>query len=168
MAKRQSSAARLQMIKEALRIAARAPAGADTAEAVVAAAKNPRSVLHRAFDWNDAREAHRHRLIIAREILREAHEIVVHRRRQVQVVTLISNPRVPRNYVLTSAVAKNAELKRLSIGMELRQLGGDLERLVGLLVRYELPAAADRVEQMQALLDEIMQIAGIDQRDAAE
>lgn len=48
----------------------RAHAGFLKAEAVVNYARNPRTALHKRFEWDDTKAAHQHRLAQAREIIR--------------------------------------------------------------------------------------------------
>lgn len=59
-----------QKIGQALATIATAAAGRLTPSAVVEAARNARSPLHRHFEWNDAKAAQSYRLDQAREIIR--------------------------------------------------------------------------------------------------
>lgn len=63
-----------------------------SAEHVVEAARHPRHPLHPAFEWNNARAAHQHRLEQARGMIRSYYITVIHGNRE-EVVK--PNIRVP-------------------------------------------------------------------------
>lgn len=88
-------------VQDALdRIAKDDPDGLIQTEAVVEAAQDPESPLHKYFDWNDATAAHQHRLAQARKLVRNfTIRVIDEGPKYVDVVIREGTPEARRGYV---------------------------------------------------------------------
>lgn len=118
--------------------------GTVTPDSVVAAAKNPNSVLHDHFEWNDARAAHQHRLEIARYLIRSVHYYSVDRTdRTISQINYVHDPRTrSQGYITLRSAADNkvlqTEIQLAEVMRLLAQAGRTHEVFVGLgNIRWE-------------------------------
>lgn len=86
--------ARMRAVYQRLQELADPETGVVTPEQVVREAKNPRSVLHHYFEWNQDKAAHEHRLAQARHLIRSV--------RYVEVITQVELTHVPAYVHVTS------------------------------------------------------------------
>lgn len=106
-----------------------------TPEIVVSEAKNPRHPLHRDFEWNNARAAHKHRLEQAAFLIRhvkvtlitEDGPVNVRRWHAVKAAGVID---APDGYLPNEEVHNNADYRQALM----RQMRIDVDRLVA---KYE-------------------------------
>lgn len=118
---------------------------------VVAAAKNPKSVLHGEFNWNVKEAAMAHWLDRAKELIREVKLRVIIEDKTIIAPYYVSDPaRDDSAYVKTIAVAKEAdvaemvlldELKRCEVAINrarivasVLEMSSDLERLLAAVI----------------------------------
>lgn len=92
----------------------RRPDGRLVAEDVVKFAKNPRTALHRKFEWDDKKASHEYRLWQAREVIRVYITIIKRDRPPITAwVSLKSDRTAPGGgYRRTKSVLKNRERRR--------------------------------------------------------
>lgn len=126
----------------------KANGGAITAELVVEWARDPKSYLHRMFEWNDTKAAHQYRLELARQIVR--HVIVLGSTpetttRAYHVVTMKGK----RAYRSTDDIMSDAELRRQLVERALADYRAWEARYRHLKELADIFRAADRVQRKQ-------------------
>jgi len=94
---------------------------------VVELAKNPRSPLHRFFDWNDASAAHKHRVWRARQLINHVRVVVVDengRRRPERLffnVRLEDDEKSQRVYVAVDRIMEDSGLRSQVVHQALQE-----------------------------------------------
>src|SRR4051812_8867384 len=72
-------------------------AGVVTAERVLEAAKDPTSVLHDEFEWNDDKAAHQHRLDQARTIIKAVKVQIIVKNHRIIAPFYVRDPQLDHN-----------------------------------------------------------------------
>lgn len=108
------------------------------ASAVVEAARDPRSVLHPHFQWDDSLAAEAHRLNQARRLI--ASVTIVHHRENITVrsVSYVRDPRLPVNeqgYVAVRSLKSDKDAARDAVMAEFARANSALLRARSLAVQ---------------------------------
>lgn len=125
-----------------------------TPDAVLIDATDEDSPLHTLFPWDDKIAADRHRLDIARSIIREVHYTYTINRVTVKAVRYVRDPSIgkDRGYVTTEAASNDPDTIRQVMAAELARIIGMIERTERLAVALGEPDALALVaQQMRAL-----------------
>ena len=153
--------------KKIEKVLARMEAAGDlTPDAVVKSAKDPRSPLHGAFEWNDKVAGHKYRLQQARALIRDVHTTVVVHGRRVVVPTYAHDPaRTEQGYKAVAKIKSSRELARDALDAEVQRILGLLERARGMAHALDLD---DRLEALlQGAIELRAELHAVDAIDAA-
>lgn len=113
---------------------------------VVEAARNPRSPLHKEFEWDDKKAAAYHRLDRAQELIREVKLRVVVDDVRFAAPYFVSDPSSRESaYVPTTAAAKDEELSESILMDELRRIESAIIRARSIAAAFELTSHFDRM-----------------------
>lgn len=99
--------------------------------AVVDAARDPSSVLHSHFLWDDAEAAHEHRIYQARNLIRGISIVVERSSKQIATVCYVRDPAAEardQGYVSISRLEKEPDNAKAMLDMELARVDACLER----------------------------------------
>ncbi len=138
----------------ALAIAACADKNGDIRVAkVIETARNPKHILHSAFEWNTTKLVQKALEDRAAELIRECRTILNYREHVLVYPTYVNNPRgAERRYTPTLHIAKHTELKTLALKAELERIKSAIHRARSLAIVFDLDS------NFQVLLDEIVRI----------
>ena len=124
-------------------------------EAVVEAAKDPKSLLHGMFTWDDAEAAHAHRVEQARTLIRTVRVVMTVDRQQITVPGYVRDPLLgPREagYVATATLRRDPEAARAAVLTEVQRATAALKRARELAAVLEVgPAISQVIEQLGIL-----------------
>jgi hypothetical protein len=113
---------------------------------VVEAARDPDSVLHTEFEWNEkilVQQALEER---AAELIRQCRSIVKLGERELIFPTYLAHPRSPDpGYIQTITVAKSEGLKRLALEAEIVRIKSAVQRAAGLAMLFGLESRFEDV-----------------------
>jgi hypothetical protein len=147
-------------VTEALRRLAEAGRGVLLPEAVVQAARDPRSALHNHFTWNDNEAAEKHRLDEARTLIRSVKVIIQTDSRRIEAVAYVRDPAAAGNeagYVPTATLRTRADEARDALIAEFAQIGARLKRARALAAALgledEVEHLSSRVETVRVLVE---------------
>lgn len=156
--------ARKRAIRDAIRATADAK-GTVTPDGVVAAARDPANPLHSEFEWDDAEAAHKHRLSIARHLIRTIEYVVEHPDEpephsfEYAVPDYVHDPRLEvgdQGYIPLDTVARNRRLKAMTLAAELDRCESILKRARGvadtLRVELEIDVMLEALARSRRLL----------------
>jgi hypothetical protein len=112
-------------------------AGRITPEAVIDAASDPKSILHKEFEWDVSKGHHIYQMDRARELIREARFIITYSTMQLAVPKYISD-RYDRNssYIETDTVKKKSIMAKETMIDEVRRIKGAAERSRALAIQF--------------------------------
>jgi hypothetical protein len=119
------------LIAEKLAQIAKRNGGRLTPDLVVSEARDPDSVLHNLFEWDDEEAAHQHRLFQARQIITSVRVVITTENRKISTVYYVRDPEAESNeqgYVSIDKLKNNADLARESIVMEFSRAQTHLTR----------------------------------------
>jgi hypothetical protein len=131
-------------------IEATAVAGIVTPDNVVLAARDPSSVLHGLFPWDDKYAAHQYRLAIARSLIRQIEYVSIPPPPPtIRQITYVHDPRAPpraQGYMPLQVAARNP-----SLSVEI--LLNEIDRVVSAIIRLRSVAYGLGVDIADALDD---------------
>lgn len=125
--------------------------GTLTPEVVVDAAKDPDSILHEYFEWDNKVAGAAYRIEQARALIRRVKVEVVTETVTVRAPAYVRDPRVPRKetgYVSLKRVSHDEDLSRKACLREFEAAGAHLKRA------RDIAAALDLAEEFQDMLAE--------------
>jgi len=108
-----------------------AASGVLTPEAVLEAAKNPESILHDSFTWDDTEAAHQHRLYQARKLISSVKVQIKTETRTVSTVFYVRDPNASKEtqgYVSLTHLRRDEDLAREALLQEFSRVASALER----------------------------------------
>lgn len=135
-------------IRAELERMAKANGGRLTPEDVVAAAADPASPLHGAFDWDDAAAAAKWRIEQARELIRSVRIEITTETRSLRVVGYVRDPRAAGSetgYVETLAVARKRDRVAV-LRTECLAIIGCLQRAIAIAEAVKMVHIAAQLE----------------------
>lgn len=113
---------------------------------VVEAAKNPRSPLHKEFEWDDKKAGYLWRLNRAQELIREIKMRVEYDTITVACPVYVSDPSSRESaYIATSTAARKEELAESILLDELRRIESAVTRARGIAAAFDLVSHFDRM-----------------------
>lgn len=122
---------------------------------VVEAAKNPRSPLHKEFEWDDRKAAAIQRIDRARELIREVRLMVVYDDRKIATPFYVSDPASRESaYIPTTVAAKDEEVSESILLDELRRIESAVIRA------RSIAAAFDLVSHFDRMLNDVVEVRG--------
>jgi hypothetical protein len=138
----------------ALKAIAKANGGILTPDAVVEHARDPKSILHGDFDWNDQTAAHEQRLNAARRLITSIRVVIEIKNVKVSAISYVRDIRQERGdqgYISVEGLARRKEDAKETLLLE-------LERIIGTVQRTRMIAASLGLESFfEAILEEALQ-----------
>jgi hypothetical protein len=141
-----------------------------TPERVVAAARNPRHVLHREFGWNDRQQANLHRLDRARELITKYITVtVIYRSERISVPFYVKDASAPpttQGYVALVGPSMNRANAELTMIAEFDRCASIIGRARGIagVLSSRFPGLD---AQLEGLLDQLIAIRSAISSEAA-
>jgi hypothetical protein len=102
-----------------------------TPSLLVEEAKNPESVLHHLFEWDDEKAGHAYRLDQARQIITSVKVNIVSETKMISAVSYVRDPRVPgdqQGYVSIETLKTDKDLAKESIKLEFARAYSHLQK----------------------------------------
>lgn len=102
-----------------------------TPNLIIEVAKNPGSILHEFFEWDDKKAGHSHRLQQARNLITSVKVTIVSETKMINAISYVRDPRLPshqQGYVSIETLKTDKDLARESIALEFRQAYTHLHR----------------------------------------
>ena len=102
-----------------------------TPDLVVQEAKDPDSILHNLFEWDDAEAGHQHRLFQARQIITSVRVVITTENKKISTVYYVRDPEAGSNeqgYVSIDKLKTDKDLARESIVLEFSRATAYLQR----------------------------------------
>jgi hypothetical protein len=147
-------------VREALATLAESDFGL-TAEAVVQAARDPKSPLHALFDWDTKRAAERYWLIEARAIIVSFKYTMVTTTTTYQLPQYVRNPRAPadrQGYVSVDQMRTDTDLAHEHLLAEFARVRSALDRARGYAVtlghEHEIDELIEQVVGIRSVFDQ--------------
>jgi len=125
-----------------------AASGVLTPEAVIEAAKNPESVLHDAFTWDDTEAAHSFRLYQARKLISSVKVQINTESRTISTVFYVRDPSAAKDlqgYVSLNRLRNDEELAREALLQEFSRVASMLERARHLASALQMEAEIENL-----------------------
>jgi hypothetical protein len=143
--------------EEALRAIRKANRGVLTPELVVKAAENPLSPLHGAFEWDDAKLAHQHRLFIARKLIAQVRwEVRVETHTFTAVPAYVRDPGQPyRTQGYVALAEASPQENRLILLAELARVEAAIIRSI----RVAAATVPGTVKALEILLNSLLLVS---------
>ncbi len=143
------------LVAEKLAEIAEQNGGRLTPNLVLDEARDPESILHNLFEWDDGLAAHQHRLFQARQIITSVRVVITTEKRKISTVYYVRDPEAgpsEQGYVNIDKLKSSDDLARESIVME-------FARAQSHLTRAKLHAEALGLDDdVDALLDSLERI----------
>lgn len=131
-----------------------------TPDLVVQEAKNPESILHNLFEWNDVEAGHQHRLFQARQIITSVRVIITTENKKISTVYYVRDPEadpMEQGYVSIDKLKSDKDLARESIVMEFSRATAYLQRArnhaEALGMQEDIEALIADVEELKSRLE---------------
>jgi hypothetical protein len=151
-AKKASRPSRQVLLAEAI-AACRDASGSITPKAVVAAARDPKSVLHSEFEWDADRAAEQTWLRTAAALIREVKFTVTFEDKKLVVPYYVSDPRSDESsYISTIKVARSQSLARAVLRDEMTRIKQAIHRAMG------MACAVNLKKDFELMLEEVVAI----------
>jgi hypothetical protein len=102
-----------------------------TPSLLVEEAKNPDSILHHLFEWDDEKAGHAYRLDQARQIITSVKVNIVSETKMISAVSYVRDPRVPgdqQGYVSIETLKTDKDLAKESIKLEFARAYSHLQK----------------------------------------
>lgn len=102
-----------------------------TPSLLVEEAKNPDSILHHLFEWDDEKAGHAYRLDQARQIITSVKVNIVSETKMISAVSYVRDPRVPgdqQGYVSIETLRTDKDLAKESIKLEFARAYSHLQK----------------------------------------
>lgn len=131
--------------------------GTLTPNLVVDVARDPKSVLHDWFEWDDKKAGEAHRIHQARQLITSVKLTIVHEDKIVSAVSYVRDPRLPssqQGYISVTTLKTNAELAKESIRMEFLRAYAHLQKAK---THAEILGMEDKVSALLTSLQEATQ-----------
>jgi len=120
--------------------------GRVTPDAVIEAAKNPKSILHKEFEWDVDKAAHAHWTDTARRLIREVRLIVQYDDVKIVAPYYIADAGTDESaYVPTSKVADRHAAAQRALVDELARIKGAIHRATSLAAVFGLTSNFERM-----------------------
>lgn len=119
-----------------------------TPEAVVKAARSPKSPLHQFFEWSNVKAAEEHRLDQARTLITSVKTKYVTNHYTVKTVTYVRDPDAEpkeQGYRTLESIAKDGDDARETIAREFTAAAGHLARARQIAMALQLEEAIDDI-----------------------
>jgi hypothetical protein len=143
------------LVAEKLAEIAEQNGGRLTPNLVLDEARDPESILHNLFEWDDGLAAHQHRLFQARQIITSVRVVITTEKRKISTVYYVRDPEAgptEQGYVSIDKLKSSDDLARESMVME-------FARAQSHLTRAKLHAEALGLDDdVDALLDSLTRI----------
>ena len=120
-----------ELVAEKLAEIADLNGGRLTPDLVLDEAKDPNSILHGLFEWDDSLAAHQHRLFQARQIITSVRVVITTENRKISTVYYVRDPEaasMEQGYVSIDKLKTSSDLARESIVMEFARAESHLQR----------------------------------------
>lgn len=131
-----------------------------TPDKLVDVAKDPNSVLHDEFPWDDAIAAHKHRLDVARALIRKVEVHIVVNRVKTSVVAYVRDPESPggvQGYRSVRKLRTEEEVARSALEAEFDAAASRLRRARDLAIALGLEGEIDRyIDELTMLKDRVV------------
>ncbi len=128
-----------------------------TPDIVVMEAKDPDSILHNLFEWDDAEAGHQHRLFQARQIITSVRVVITTEDRKISTVYYVRDPEADpkeQGYVSIDKLKTDKDLARESIVMEFSRATSYLHRAKN---HAEALGLSDDIDELIIDIDELKQ-----------
>ena len=122
---------------------------------IVREARDPESVLHDSFEWDDAKAGAAYRLDQARALIRRVEFEVVVEERGERVVQYVARPDTELSRYRSLDRVRTVDTADDVLRSELRALRGHASRVVGIATAKASLIGPDRVAQIRAVRDAI-------------
>ena len=102
-----------------------------TPSLLVEEAKDPNSILHHLFEWDNEKAGHAHRLDQARQIITSVKVNIVSETKMISAVSYVRDPRVPgdqQGYVSIETLKTDKDLAKESIKLEFARAYSHLQK----------------------------------------
>ena len=102
-----------------------------TPSLLVEEAKDPNSILHHLFEWDDEKAGHAYRLDQARQIITSVKVNIVSETKMISAVSYVRDPRVPgdqQGYVSIETLKTDKDLAKESIKLEFARAYSHLQK----------------------------------------
>lgn len=129
--------------------------GTITPDLVVSVAKDPHSVLHDFFEWDDQKAGAAFRLQQARQLITSVKINIVTENKMISAVSYVRDPRLPsdeQGYISVASLKTNKDLARDSIRLEFQRAYAHLHRAK---THAEILGMEDQVSSLLNSLEEI-------------
>lgn len=128
-----------------------------TPDLVVMEARNPDSILHNLFEWDDAEAGHQHRLFQARQIITSVRVVITTENRKISTVYYVRDPEadpMEQGYVSIDKLKTDKDLARESIVLEFSRATAYLQRAKN---HADALGLADDIDELIVDLDQLRQ-----------
>jgi hypothetical protein len=128
---------------------------------VVEAAKNPNSILHLYFEWDDQQAANQHRLEQAAKLIRSFKVSIVVKSQKMLVPLYINHPSPshPRSYLPTAEIKQDAVLSNGVILDEMSRIENAIKRAIA--ISCELNLQSEFEEMLEKIVEIKTKIKGV-------
>lgn len=102
-----------------------------TPSLLVEEAKDPNSILHHLFEWDDEKAGHAYRLDQARQIITSVKVNIISETKMISAVSYVRDPRVPgdqQGYVSIETLKTDKDLAKESIKLEFARAYSHLQK----------------------------------------
>lgn len=133
--------------------------GRVTPNIVIEAAKDPASILHSEFEWDDSKAAHLHRIDVARRLIREVKFAFVYQDVSLIAPAYVVDPgsKLPA-YIETARIAnRHASAKRV-LADELLRIKGALSRAISLSAAFGLVSSFEKMLDLAVETERLFQV----------
>jgi hypothetical protein len=129
--------------------------GSLTPTLVVEVAKNPKSVLHHLFEWNDTKAGVSFRIAQARSIITSVKINIITETRRVSAVSYVRDPRLAsdqQGYISVSTLRTDKDLAKESIKYEFQRAYAHLHRAK---IHAEILGMEDQVSSLLNTFEDV-------------
>jgi len=148
-----------ELVAEKLAEIAELNGGRLTPNLVLEEAKDPDSVLHGLFEWDDTFAAHQHRLFQARQIITSVRVVITTENKKISTVYYVRDPEADpteQGYTSIDRLKTDKDLARESMVMEFSRATAYLQRAKNhahaLGLDEDIESLIDGVEQLKSRL----------------
>ena len=127
-----------------------------TPNLIVEVAKNPNSILHGYFEWDDRKAGHSFRLQQARHLITSVKVNIITDTKMISAVSYVRDPRLPsdqQGYISVGTLKTDKDLAKESIKYEFHRAYAHLHRAK---THAEILGMEDQVSALLNTLEEVM------------
>ena len=131
-----------------------------TPDLVLQEAKDPESILHGLFEWDDGVAGHQHRLFQARQIITSVRVVITTENKKISTVYYVRDPDaepMQQGYVSIDKLRSDKDLARESIVLEFSRASAYLQRAKNhaeaLGMQEDIEVLIENVEQLKSRLE---------------